>query len=350
MRPLELNALAMNLKQLAKELGLSQTTVSRALSGYPEVKPATRLRVAEAAAALGYRPNVAALGLATGRSRSIGMILRGGSEFGPHLSEFLGGVGERLAHDEMDISLTNVESYDDELRAYRRFAQSKRVDAVILHSPTPMDERAQLLSELGLPFVLHGRTDIGQPIPWLDIDNRDAARASTLHLLGLGHRRIGLINGPAGMTFAEHREQGYRDALLKRGLKVEPQLIANGRFTDETGFRVTHEFLDRHPRPTAIVAGSMMSALGIMRAIRSRGLQLGKDISLIAHDDVFDYLNADNMVPSITTTRSSMRAAGFRVAELILQLLAGTRPESIHELWPVELVVRQSTGTAPTGR
>ncbi len=340
----------MNLKQLAKELGLSQTTVSRALSGYPEVKPATRLRVAEAAASLGYRPNVAALGLATGRSRSIGLIMRGAEEFGPHSSEFLGGVGERLAHDEMDVALTNVESYEDEIRTYRRFVQSKRVDAVILHSPTPTDERARLLNQLGLPFILHGRTDIGTPVPWLDIDNRDAARASTQHLLQLGHRRIGLINGPAGMTFAEHREQGYRDALIKRGIKIVPQLIANGRFTDEVGFRTTHEFLDRHPRPTAIVAGSMMSALGIMRAIRSRGLQLGKDVSLIAHDDVFDYLNADNMVPSITTTRSSMRAAGFRVAELLLQLLAGARPESVHELWPVELVLRQSTGPAPTGR
>ena len=88
----------------------------------------------------------------------------------------------------------------------------------------------------------------------------------------------------------------------------------------------------------------MMSALGVMRAIRSRGLQLGKDVSLIAHDDVFAYLNADNMVPSITTTRSSMRAAGFRIAELILQLLAGASPASIHELWPVELVQRASTG------
>ena len=337
----------MNLKQLAKELGLSQTTVSRALSGYPEVKPETRRRVAEAAAALDYRPNVSALGLATGRSGSIGMVLRGSVEFGPHLSEFLGGVGERLAHDEIDISVSTVESYEDELRTYRRIAQTKRVDAVILHSPTPADARTRLLGELGLPFVLHGRTETARPHAWLDIDNRGAMRAATKHLLQLGHRRIGLLNGPAGMTFAEHREQGYREALAKRGIKVAPHLIANGRFTDEVGFRVTHEFLDRHPRPTAIIAGSMMSALGVMRAIRSRGLQLGKDVSLIAHDDVFAYLNADNMVPSITTTRSSMRAAGFRIAELILQLLAGAPAAGIHELWPVELVARQSTGPAP---
>lgn len=339
----------MNLKQLAKELGLSQTTVSRALSGYPEVKPETRKRVTEAAAALDYRPNVSALGLATGRRGSIGMVMRGGAEFGPHLSEFLGGVGERLAHDEIDISVSTVETYEDELRTYRRFAQTKRVDAVILHSPVPLDARARLLTELKLPFVLHGRTETTQPHAWLDIDNRGAARASTKHLLQLGHRRIGLLNGPAGMTFAEHREQGYREALTRRGIKPAPHLIANGLFTDETGFRITHEFLDRHPRPTAIIAGSMMSALGVMRAIRSRGLQLGKDVSLIAHDDVFAYLSADNMVPAITTTRSSMRAAGFRIAELILQLVAGAPPASIHELWPVELVQRASTGPPPEG-
>ena len=334
----------MNLKQLAKELGLSQTTVSRALSGYPEVKLETRQRVAEAAAKLGYRPNVAAFGLATGRSGSIGLVLRGGGEFGPHMTEFLGGVGERLAHDEIDISVATVETYEDEINTYRRFAQTKRVDAVILHSPAPSDSRARLLSELGLPFVLHGRTEIDRPHAWLDIDNRAAARASTKHLLDLGHHRIGLLNGPAGMTFAEHREQGYREALLKQRVKITPHLIFNGKFTDEIGFRATHEMLDFHPRPTAFIAGSMMSALGVMRAIRSRGLMLGKDVSLIAHDDVFAYLNADNMVPAITTTRSSMRAAGFRIAELILQLRDGAIPSSIHELWPVELVQRASTG------
>jgi LacI family transcriptional regulator len=94
----------------------------------------------------------------------------------------------------------------------------------------------------------------------------------------------------------------------------------------------------------------MMTALGIFRAIRSAGLELGRDVSMIAHDDVFPYLNADNMVPSMSTTRSSIRAAGTRVGELLMQLLAGKRPSDIHELWPVEMVLRQSTGSAPTAK
>ena len=105
--------------------------------------------------------------------------------------------------------------------------------------------------------------------------------------------------------------------------------------------------LEQKGAPTAFLAGSMMSALGVFRAIRSAGLTLGRDVSVIAHDDVFPFLNADRMVPTLSTTRSSIRAAGARIAELVLQLLAGRPAADIHELWPVELVLRESTGPAP---
>jgi LacI family transcriptional regulator len=91
----------------------------------------------------------------------------------------------------------------------------------------------------------------------------------------------------------------------------------------------------------------MMMALGAFRAMRSAGLELGKDVSMIAHDDVFPFLNPDRMVPTMSTTRSSIRAAGTRVAELIMEILGGRDPQTIHELWPVDLVIRNSTGPAP---
>jgi len=338
----------MRLKDLANHLGLSQTTVSRALNGYPEVNEATRLRVAETAQRLGYRPNASALRLATGRSGAIGMVLRGSSEFGPHTSEFMGGLGGRLAQEEVDILVTTVETHQDEIAAYRRAAASQKVDAFILHSPTLKDERAELLLELKIPFVLHGRTNIGQTVPWLDIDNTGAVERATSHLLDLGHRRIALLNGVKGRTFAEHRELGYLAALSARGVSFDPALMSNTPFTDEVGFRVAQSMLELRPRPTAFLSGSMMTALGVFRAIRQAGLVLGKDVSMIAHDDVFPYLNADNMYPTMSTTRSSIRQAGVRMAELVLQLLAGKSGEDIHELWPVDLVLRQSSGPAPT--
>jgi Transcriptional regulators len=338
----------MRLKDLAEHLGLSQTTVSRALNGYPEVNEATRLRVAEAAARLGYRPNASALRLATGRSGAVGLVLRGADELGPHMSEFLSGLGGRLAAEEIDILVTTVESYQDEIAAYRRLAASQKVDAVILHSPKLHDERAEVLTDLKLPFVLHGRTNGERPVAWLDIDNTGAVERATSHLLDLGHRRIALMNGVRGRTFAEHREIGYLAALSARGIPFDPALMSNSIFTDEVAFRLAQSMLELKPRPTAFLAGSMMTALGIFRAIRQAGFTLGKEVSMIAHDDVFPYLNADNMYPTMSTTRSSIRAAGTRIAELILQLLGGKPAEDIHELWPVELVLRESSGPAPT--
>ena len=335
------------LKDLADKLGLSQTTVSRALNGYPEVSAATRERVLEAARRLNYRPNVSARNLATGRAGAVGAVLRSNRSLllDPHYAEFLAGLGERLAEDEMDIVLSPVRS--DEIGHYRRMASGNRVDAIILSSPEVEDGRVALLAELGVPFILHGRTESRLPHAWMDIDNEGAFHHATRHLLDLGHVRIGLINGDPRYTFARHREAGYRAALLSRGIAADPRLMATGLMTDEVGYRATERFLALRPRPTALLVSSMMMALGAFRALRAAGLELGRDVSMIAHDDVFPFLNADRMVPTMSTTRSSIRAAGTRIAELAIEMLNGRPDGEIGELWPVDLVIRASTGPAP---
>ncbi|MCF3642709.1 substrate-binding domain-containing protein [Rhizobium sp. TRM95111] len=337
----------MNLKEFAAHIGLSQTTVSRALGGYPEVRPATRERVLKAAAEFGYQPNISAQRLATGRAGAIGLVFQGDGRFGPHASEFLGGLSGRLQTDGMDILVATVETQEAELAAYRRFAASRRVDAVIVHTPTLRDRRIALLQELDLPFVVHGRSAAARPFAYLDIDNYGAIAAAARHLLDLGHRRIALINGYVENTYARDREQGFRDALEGAGIRPPPTLLAYGAFTDEAGFRTMQRFLALPEPPTAVIAGSMMSALGAMRAVRIAGLSVGRDISLVAHDDVFPYLSPDNLVPTVSTTRSPMRAAGERMADMVLKLLQGTPPEALQEVWPVELVIRRSTERAP---
>lgn len=337
----------MKLKEFARQLGLSPTTVSRALSGYPEVSEKTRKRVAEEAVRLGYRPNINAVRLVTGRAGAIGVVMGRAGEF--HFAEYMSGMAERLDGEDIDILVSPTADRDstDEIALYSRLATSGRVDAVIVHSPKPGDGRIALLHELGFPFLVHGRSETDVPHAWLDIDNEGAIRRATAHLIDLGHKRIAMINGRQGRTFSLHRDKGYREALQERGIPFDPRLVAHDHFTDELGFRYARSFLEQSPRPTAFVAGSMMTALGIYRAVRSRGLVVGKDISVIAHDDVFPYLTADNMVPSLSATRSSMRAAGARSADLVLQVLAGRPAEEIHELWPVELILRESTGPAP---
>lgn len=337
----------MKLKEFAKQLGLSPTTVSRALSGYPEVSEVTRARVVEEAVRLGYRPNVNAVRLKTGRAGAIGVVMGRAGEF--HFAEFMAGMAERLVTEDTDILVIPMADpeYDEEMRLYRRLVESQRVDAIIVHSPRPNDERIALLHKLGMPFLVHGRSDIDVPHAWLDIDNEGAVRRATSHLIDLGHSRIAMINGRPGATYALHRDKGYREALQSRGIELDPQLIASGNFTDELGFRFARSLLEQANPPTAIVAGSMMTALGVYRAVRSLGLQVGREVSVIAHDDVFPYLTADNMAPSLSATRSSMRAAGTRCADLVLQLMSGRSPLDIHELWPVELILRESTAPVP---
>lgn len=338
-----------NLKDLAERLGLSSTTVSRALNGYPEVSEKTRQRVLEAARQWNYRPNASARRLATGRAGAVGVVMPADRNLlvDPHFVEFLAGIGERLAVDEIDIVISPTAA-DDEMASYRRMASGARVDVMILSSPTVEDERVRFLSQLDFPFVIHGRTTADVPHAWLDIDNEGGFRHATKHLLDLGHTRIALINGDRRYTYALHREQGYRAALVNAGRALDPQLVANGTMTDEFGYRATERFLGETAPPTAIVVGSMMLALGAFRALRASGLELGKDVSIIAHDDGFPFLNADRMVPPMSTTRSPIRAAGTRVADFAIDLLTGRPPESIQELWPVDLVIRGSTGPAPS--
>jgi LacI family transcriptional regulator len=236
-----------------------------------------------------------------------------------------------------------VDSTEAELATYRRLAASKRVDAVVLHSPYIDDPRVDLLTSLRLPFIVHGRPQTEGAFGWLDIDNFGAVHQATCHLLDLGHRRIAFLNGYRGRIFAEHRQEGYQTALADHDVALDPALVGNGEFTDEMGFRLTQGFLRLENQPTAIVAGSMMSALGAMRAIRIAGLKVGEDISLIAHDDVFPYISPENLMPSLSTTRSSIRAAGARIADMLLELLQGKKAEELREVWPVELVIRRST-------
>ncbi|MCT8997274.1 substrate-binding domain-containing protein [Chelativorans intermedius] len=338
----------MNMKTLAEMLGLSQTTVSRALNGHSDVAEATRRRVEEAAVKLGYRPNASAQRLATGRAGAIGLILPANSDrlMNPHFLEFIAGLGTHLIRKEFDIVLIPVE-LQDEMRAYERIISSRQVDALVLSMPTLADERIPLLTRRGMPFILHGRTRSNVPHAWLDVDNEGAFRRATRHLLQLGHERIALANGPAGYTYTHHREKGYRDALAEYGIAPDPALISNSDLTDMTGYAIADGWLSLKAPPTAILTSAVTMAMGISRAIRSRGLTLGRDVSMVAHDDVFPYLNPQTMIPSLTTTQSSLRAAGSRIGELLLEMLEGRDPGSIGELWPVPLILGDSTGPAP---
>ncbi|PIE07283.1 MAG: LacI family transcriptional regulator [Rhodobacterales bacterium] len=348
----------MKLKDLSALLNLSQTTVSRALNGYPEVSEATRRRVREAAEAHGYRPNTRARSLATGRAMAIGHVIPLASRhemMNPVFTDFTAGAGEICAARGYDTLLSIVPDHAQE-QAYRDMCTRGSVDGLIVHAPRQADPRIHLLNGIGIPYVVHGRaSDSDEPYSWVDMNNTRAFRRATDLLLDLGHRRIALVNGLADMDFAIRRQAGFEAALAARGRAADPGLIASDEMTEGLGYTAARGFLARPAPPTAFLVSSIIAAFGVRRAIEETGFRLGRDISVVTHDDDLSYLQNRAEVPVFTATRSSVREAGRLAAEMLIEIVegreGGREGEPRQTLLEAELILGQSTGPVrPDGR
>jgi LacI family transcriptional regulator len=341
----------MNLKELSEHLKLSQTTVSRALNGYPEVRESTRQRVHEAARKLNYSPNSRAQSLATGRSMLIGHVIPVSNQHemvNPIFGDFIAGASQAYARHGYGMIISLVED-GDEATAYRTLATKSQVDGIIVHSPRMNDERVDLLNDIGLPFVVHGRaTGVTASYSWVDVNNRRAFERATDFLIDLGHERIALINGLEHMDFANRRRIGYEAAHEKRGISIDPVLMRSSEMDEVFGHHQTLDMLRLANPPTAILAGSMITAIGVRRAIQEFGLQMGTDVSVVTFDDDLSYLRNGTDVPIFTATRSSVREAGTRSAEMLIDRINNPDTPAQTFMLEAELLVGRSTGPAPT--
>jgi len=335
----------LTLREFSELLGLSPTTVSRALGGYPEVSDRTRRIVVDAAHEHGYRPNRRAASLATGRAMAIGHVIptsMGHEMVNPVFADFVAGAGEVYSAAGYDMTISFVPD-GDELRAYRQMIAAQSVDGVILHGPRMGDTRPDLLRQAAMPFVVHGRVpDEAADYPYVDVANKRAFRRATDLLLDLGHDRIGLINGQPHMDFARRRRAGWEQALRARGRAPDHALMRHGEMSEQNGFAFARDML-AGAAPTAFLVSSLIMAVGVRRAVHDAGLEVGHDISIVSHDDVLGYMGNGGDVPIFTATRSAVRAAGRRCAEILLGRIARPDTPIRQELWECELVVGRST-------
>ncbi|NBZ87506.1 LacI family DNA-binding transcriptional regulator [Stagnihabitans tardus] len=341
----------MNLKELAAKLGLSPTTVSRALNGYPEVNETTRERVIAAARRHNYRPNARAIRLATGRALAVGHVipLNHRSEMmNPIFADFITGSGETYMRNGYDMILSIVPDEAEE-QTYRDLMSRGSVDGVIVHAPKVNDPRIRALREMGMPFVVHGRsTGAELDYNWVDVNNRRAFQRAAEFLLDLGHRRIALVNGNETMDFAVRRRAGLTDAMAARGLTLDHGLIfASAEMTETHGHRAAEAGLSLPEPATAFLCASMLQGMGVRRAIEGRGLKMGRDVSVIIFDDDLSYLRNGEDVPIFTATRSSVKEAGRLAAEMLLQVIGQPELPAQHRMLEAELILGQSTGPVP---
>lgn len=342
------------LRELAKHLGLSPATVSRALNGYPEVGEKTRVRVLEASERLSYKANSNAKRLATGKSGMVGMIFRSSRNLlvDPHFVDFLAGLSTGLAEHQLDLVI-HTAPQNELLAHYERFASSGSVDGMIVSAPEINDPRITRLSHRDFPFVVHGRTADDVGYAYFDIDNDDAFARATCLLIELGHRRIALLNGEADLAFVVQREIAFRRVTAMSGIHIPDRFVSHDLMSEDQAFLHSTRMLsgDAGAPPTAFICSSTLQALGVIRAASAAGLSIGTDLSIIAHDDVLPHLRPENFNPPLTVTRSPIRMAGSALAEMMEARIAGRDPLQLQRMVSAELIVRASTGAAPlTGR
>jgi LacI family transcriptional regulator len=331
------------LKALSEHLGLSEGTVSRALSGYPDISERTKERVMTAAKELGYQPNSSARRLAKGRAECIGYILpaRTGYLSDPFLAQLLDGITQALHDRHWDLMMSVPRTAADELDAITRLARSGRVDGLIISRTLVEDVRVKRMQELKIPFVTHGLTAQSAHHAWYDVDNARATQDAVRFLHELGHRKIGHIHAPLRYNFANLRREGYVAGLEAAGLPYSPRIEAEAELSSEAGHKACTDLLslDAAERPTALVCVSDMVAIGAMQAIRDMGLTPGADVSVVGYDGL---PIGEHTSPPLTTMAQPLIEGGRRIGEMLLAVIDGADPHSQQELATATLIRRDS--------
>jgi len=336
----------MSIVLLARDLGLSISTVSRALNGYHDVAPATKQRVLKRAREIGYRPNPGARRLKSGRSSLVGVILPAASDgvrfVDSVASSLLGGVEVELENGGYGLIATMQTRNDLEREAalYENFIKGGWVDALLLVRTRVADPRVELVRKAHIPFVTYGRTETAEPYAWVDTDNEKAFYLATLRQIEFGHERIALLNGPLEYNFVRLREKGYTRALAKHRIAPDRLLMLNGDLSEVSGYALCRSLLVSAVPPTAIVCATDAMAIGAIAACRERGMAVGREISIAGYGNSSASGFCD---PPLTTIDHAVFENGRHIGQSLLRLLrAEAKPADIHYLEPVVLVPRKS--------
>ena len=345
---------------VARRAGVSHQTVSRVLNEHPSIRPATRERVQRAIDELGYRRNRAARALVTRRTLTVGVVASSTPLFGP--SSTLHGV-ERAAHAAgyaTILSTADADGRDGVLACVAQLAD-RGVDGLVVTAPLHEVPDLRQHLPLGLPTVCATGGPV-EGLPSVHVDHRAGARAATDLLVGLSHREIRHVGGSPGWSEAAERERGWRDALVAAG--VEPAPVLAGGWSASEGYAAGLA-LAEDPAATAVVAANDQLAIGLLRALRERGVDVPGRTSVTGFDDVPE---SGYLSPPLTTVRQDLARVGREAVHLLLARLAdpvapadeppadeppagapltGEPPAEEHHVVAPQLVVRASTGPAP---
>jgi LacI family transcriptional regulator len=332
------------LLQVARDAGVSRATASLVLRGSDLVADETRERVLASMRKLGYVYHRGAASLRTQRSNTIGLIVPDVTN--PFFAEMTVGVEERLDQAQHVVLLGNTAETLNKQERLLAMMQEYRADGVLLCPATGTSAQTILHLRQGrLPFVLFTRYVDGVETDYVGADNLRGAELATEHLIGLGHRRIAFVGGPANSSARRDRLQGYRNALVSHGLPIDPALQLTSSTTREGGHHGIHTLLEVDDPPTAVLCYNDIVAFGVMLGLQASGHTPGRDVAVIGFDDIAE---AGLWQPALTTVALSPRQIGEEAARLLLERIAAPDAAARQVILRPKLIVRQSCGAART--
>jgi LacI family transcriptional regulator len=332
-------------KDVAREVGLSVTTVSRALNDYDDVSDATKARIREAARRLDYHPNAVARSLQNSRANAVALVIPRvlHRTYDAFWLEFIGGAAESCAVRGFDLLMAATD--DQAGQGFRRVVRGRRVDGIILCDVRRQDPRVAYLKKHGLPFVSFGRTIENMDYSYIDVDGAAGSATAVEHLIRLGHHRIAFLGIDPDFSFSYFRLKGYQQALTQAGVMVDPALIHEG-LTELSALPAVLGLLTLPSPPTAVFASADFLGIAVVKAARDAGLTIPDDLSVCVFDDSPLVQHAD---PPLTAVSQPNRRLGEEAGRLLLDRVENPAAPLVQQLVIPAMVVRLSTAAVPPG-
>ena len=326
------------IKDIAREVGVSPSTVSRALSDSPLISEKTKQNVKEVAQRLGYERNELARGLVKGSSGAVGLVVADITN--PFFSDIAQGVGEVAHRFGYGVMLCDTAGKANRESDYIRLLRRKRVDGLILTSATMDDPYLKDLAKTRTPFILVSRLCRSVDAPYVVVDDRVGARLAVEHLINLGHQYIGFIGGPANVQSSRDRMVTYREVLQEHGLAEKEEWMGFSDFTQAAGRKAGRQMLSLPERPSAIFAANDMIALGVLEVAEEMGFLIPDDLSLVGYNDI-SYASLPRV--QLTTVAQPTQEMGQIASEWLLSTIEEHKRHPLHCVLNPHLVVRRST-------